>query len=106
MLSSYYDLRSYDAEDDCEVGTQPALIDLCAAASYIGDLLICHDLRYAVQGGFAMVCRGSSRTTVDVNIATNASMKQLWKIMEPKPGFVVSEDLHSNVLTLHQSSSF
>lgn len=91
IMASYYDLATYDAEEELEKDPyRPPMINLFAAAACVGQLLNAHDLQYSVMGGFVMVCRGSPRTTTDVDIATNASMKQLWKMMEPEPGCVRS----------------
>lgn len=85
-MASYYDLATYDAEDERENDPQgPPMLNLYAAATYIGGLLEANNLLYAICGGFAMVCRGSPRTTSDVDMATTASMKQFWRIVEPQP---------------------
>jgi hypothetical protein len=42
---------------------------LIAAASFIDRLLTASHIPFAVMGGFAMLCRGSHRTTLDVDVA-------------------------------------
>ena len=62
----------------------PSQANLFAAASFVAGLLTVHNIPYAVMGGFAMLCRGSRRTTLDVDVAVNASMKMLWAMVVPQ----------------------
>ncbi len=85
-MASKYKLIEYDFEEEREKDPQgPPMANIFAAADYISSLLTANGINYGVMGGFAMICRGSHRTTREVNVATNATMGALWAVLEPQP---------------------
>ncbi|EEP78150.1 predicted protein [Uncinocarpus reesii 1704] len=85
-MASKYNLIDYDPEEERDKDPNGAPLDnLISAADYMRDLLCTHGVKFAVMGGFAMLCHGSSRTTRDIDIVVDASMSRLWQLLEPEP---------------------
>ncbi|KAL9618326.1 MAG: hypothetical protein Q9160_006976 [Pyrenula sp. 1 TL-2023] len=85
-MASTYDLVEYDSDEAGETDPEgPPRANLIAAAIFISRLLRGNGIGFAVMGGFAMLCRGSSRTTTDVDVATDATMAALWRVVEVQP---------------------
>lgn len=85
-MASRYSLVDYDSEEEREKDPQgPPLANLFAAASYLSRLFAANGIQWAAMGGFAMICRGSRRTTRDVDVVTDTNMRNLWAIIEPQP---------------------
>jgi hypothetical protein len=69
-MASKYDINNHDSDDARQKEPQgPPQVHLIAAASFIDRLLTASHIPFAVMGGFAMLCRGSHRTTLDVDVA-------------------------------------
>jgi hypothetical protein len=79
-------LIDYDPEDErINDPDGPPRDNLFAAANYLSLLFFANGIRWAAMGGFAMICRGSLRTTRDIDVVTDATMKTLWSVVEPQP---------------------
>lgn len=84
-MASKYSVVDYDSEEERRKDPQgPPLVNLFAAASYLKRLFSANEVRWAAMGGFAMICRGSRRTTRDVDVVTDTTAKTLWAIIEPQ----------------------
>jgi hypothetical protein len=69
-MASKYDINNHDSDDARQKEPQsPPQVHLIAAASFIDRLLTASHIPFAVMGGFAMLRRGSHRTTLDVDVA-------------------------------------
>jgi hypothetical protein len=85
-MASTYDLTNYDSDEARNNDPDgPPRLNLFAAANMITRMLTYHQIQYAVMGGFALICRGSARTTRDVDVVTSTTMKTLWSLVEPQP---------------------
>lgn len=85
-MATTYNLIEYDAEEERENDPLgPPKANLFAAAFYIEALLTTNDISYAMMGGFAMICRGSQRSTQDIDVVVDTSMKRLWEVVEKQP---------------------
>jgi hypothetical protein len=84
-MASKYNLIDYDAEEERENNQEgPPRVHLFAAANYLSLLFSANGIRWAAMGGFAMNCRGSLRTTHDIDVVVDATMKTLWVVIEPQ----------------------
>jgi len=85
-MASKYSLIDYDSEEERKNDPNgPPTIHLFAAATYLKRLFSTNDIPWAAFGGFAMICRGSRRTTRDIDVVTDATMRKLWGVIEPQP---------------------
>jgi len=85
-MASKYSLIDYDSEEERKKSPEgPPMANLFAAANYLDRLFSANGIRWAAMGGFAMICRGSRRMTNDVDVATDATMRTLWSVIEPQP---------------------
>lgn len=80
-MASTYSFVDYDSDED----PQPAPANLFAAATYTASLFESHGVSCAFMGGFCMMLRGSTRTTSDVDVAVDTTMKSLWEIISSEP---------------------
>ncbi|KAI9761253.1 MAG: cysteine desulfurase [Chaenotheca gracillima] len=91
-MASKYSVLDFDSEEErLKNPGGPPMVNLFDAAVYITTLLSANDVPHAVMGGFAMVCRGSLRTTHDVDVVTDATMAALWRIIEPQPRLIIPD---------------
>lgn len=85
-MASTYDIVEYDSDEEKNENPQgPPRENLLAAASFISLLFIENNINYATMGGFAMICRGSTRSTRDVDVAIDTTMAHLWEVITPQP---------------------
>lgn len=81
-----YVLAEYDSEEERARDPKgPPLENQSSAAAYIGTKIQGARGVYALMGGFALVLLGSSRTTRDVDLVTDLTMKQVWSVIEGDP---------------------
>ncbi|OAL44276.1 hypothetical protein IQ07DRAFT_636334 [Pyrenochaeta sp. DS3sAY3a] len=89
-MASKYSVFDHDPEEERKKDPQgPPLGNLFAAARYLNLLFSANGVRWAAMGGFAMICRGSRRTTRDVDIVTDTIPKTLWTIIEAQPRLII-----------------
>ncbi|WEW54694.1 hypothetical protein PRK78_000116 [Emydomyces testavorans] len=94
-MAATYDLINYDSEAEQENDPHgPPRANLFAAAFYASRLLSANDIQYAIMGGFAMICRGSQRSTSDIDIVTEANMARLWDVITPQPRMIPLTSQH------------
>lgn len=85
-MASTYDLVEYDSDEERQKNPQgPPRENLLAAATYITLLLGANEIDYAAMGGFAMICRGSTRNTSDVDVIVDTSFGRLWDVIRQQP---------------------
>jgi hypothetical protein len=85
-MASKYSLIDHDSEEQrIEDPEGPPPVNLFAAANYLNRLFSTNGIHWAAMGGFAMICRGSRRTTHDIDVVTDATMRTLWSVIEPQP---------------------
>ncbi|KAI9844971.1 MAG: hypothetical protein M1837_005115 [Sclerophora amabilis] len=107
-MASTYNLVDYDSEEERLKNPEgPPAANLFAAAEYISGLFNANSVDYAVMGGFAMICRGSFRTTSDVDVVAEATMSALWRIIEPQPRLIIpNTKLVSGVIRVFVKTGF
>jgi len=81
MATTYPHLQHSSSNARLATPAGPPRPNLLSAALYISALLATHGIPHAAMGGFAMLCRGSRRATLDVDFAVNASMRDLWRVV-------------------------
>ena len=88
-MASHYDLTDYDAEDErANDPVGPALANLFAAADFIAALCAAANVPWAAMGGFAMLCLGSRRATIDIDVVVETSMRGVWAMVERQERYV------------------
>jgi len=86
MAAARYRLVDYDSDEELSRDPLgPPRENLFAAADYIQRLCRANGVNWAVMGGFAMICRGAQGGTRDVVVATDATQRRIWEIIEPQP---------------------
>jgi hypothetical protein len=85
-MASTYDIVDYDSDEEKKEHPEgPPRENLLAAAAFIAVLFRQNDIDYAAMGGFAMICRGSTRSTRDVDVVIDTSMSRIWDVITPQP---------------------
>jgi predicted nucleotidyltransferase len=85
-MTSTYDILGYDSDEERQKNPDgPPRKNLFAAATDITLLLSANDIEYAAIWGFAMICRGSTRISSDVDVIVNTSLSRLWEIIRQQP---------------------
>jgi hypothetical protein len=86
IMASTYKLADYDSDAERKkIPQRPPRENLLAAATFITLLLARNNIDYATMGGFAMICRGSTRNTTDVDIIVDTSFARLWDVLQKQP---------------------
>ena len=94
-MASKYSLVDWDSEEErLRDPNGPPLRNQMVAAIFVSSLFKSRNIKYAIMGGFAMILRGSTRSTPAIDMIVETTMQQLWRILEPEERSV----LHENVI--------
>ena len=84
-MASTFNLVDYDSDDEhAKRHVELPKENLDSAADFIIGLLERNGVNYAVMGGYALSVAGSERTTDNIDIAVDTSMKELWRMVMPE----------------------
>jgi hypothetical protein len=86
-MASRYNLVDYDSEEAERYPVVP-LANLLSATVFMATLFDQAGIPYGVMGGFAVKLMGGTRDTRDVDIAFQAKMGDLWKLVENESRYV------------------
>lgn len=87
-MASRYSLVDYDSDEEKEKYPRIPFANLASAALLMAGLFDRAGTPYGLMGGFAIRLLGGSRDTRDVDIAFQAKMGDLWKIVEAESRYV------------------
>ena len=77
-----FNFLEFDPDDHELHQDEPDMANVFAAAIYVAKLIQAAGFQYALLGGCALVALGAPRKTFDADIATNATMADLWKALD------------------------
>lgn len=94
-MASQYNLLEYDSDEEKYKYPDVPIGNLVSAAFLVANLLERNGIPYGLMGGFAVRILGGDRDTRDVDIAFQAKMKDLWRIVEAEPRYAHAHEYPS-----------
>ncbi|RMD41138.1 hypothetical protein DV735_g4013, partial [Chaetothyriales sp. CBS 134920] len=95
-----YSFIDFDPDEHEENHGSPPMNNVYAAAIHISKLIRNAGFAYALLGGTAICARGAARETKDVDVGTNAKMRDLWRILDDSRIILPDTKLLSDMIRL------
>jgi hypothetical protein len=80
--------QTYTVQQGAELSVaalRSKLTHLTSTADHVAEIFAANEVPFAFMGGFSMTLRGSTRDTVDVDVAIGCSMDQLLTVLKDQP---------------------